>query len=837
MMRRGLFLLLAIIVYVPDTATAELDFAQQIQPIFREHCLKCHGPEKTQGGLRFDSASGALHVADSGQRAIVPGQPDESELLRRVGSQDPSEWMPPEGPRLTDEQLTTLRQWIKQGAVWPSDNADVAPLRREMVVTEADRQHWAYRPLSDVPLPAVRDASRVRTPIDCFVLARLEAQHLVPTAPADARRLVRRAYFDLIGLPPTPQQVLEFVGAARHDPQAAWESLIDQLLSSPHYGERWGRHWLDVARYADSNGQESDNDRPYAYAYRDFVIQAFNDDLPFDTFIRWQLAGDEYLPDEPQAVAATGFLTAGPNTLLDVPMEEEKIRNRYNELDDIISTLGTGLLGLTLGCARCHDHKFDAIPTRDYYGLMAAVHSGDRQEVWLGSRDEIASHEQALSAWESRLADAQRERERWLEALPPSQTGAPKAARNKPEKRSDGEIRASLDGSQQMEWDRLTQQIEGIRREKPAELRRALAFRDFGSEPKTTWLFERGDFYDRDQPIALGFVTVLTQQKLPAEYWQTALSVRSRTDSTFQRRALADWITDTQQGAGVLLARVFVNRVWQHHFGTGLVPTVDDFGRRGQPPSHPELLEWLTRQFVRSGWRVKPLHRLIMASYTFQQDITYSANNTRIDADNRLLWRRRPLRLEAEILRDSMLAVADQLNGQPYGPAFKPPIASEAFVARNLKDPYPKDVQDSAAVRRRSVYMFHKRVVPYPLLQAFDRPDAQCSSGRRDTTTVAPQALALLNDPFVRQQAHSFAARLMQQRANDQTAQVQLAYELALARAPGQPELQASLSFLAKRTADRTARDGSTETAAAGAAALADFCQVLLGLNEFIYVD
>ena len=592
--------------------------------------MRCHGETKRQGGLRFDTAAGAMRAGDSGEIAIVPGQPDESELIRRVSSDDDSQWMPPEGPRLTAAEIAMLRAWIAAGATWPDIAATDAPqpvtVPAEMTIAPVDRQHWAFLPLRAIAPPHVRDPSWIRTPVDRFILAQLEAHQLGPTRSADARRLVRRAYFDLIGLPPTPDQVNDFIANAAHDAPAAWQALIDQLLASPHYGERWGRHWLDVARYADSNGQESDDDRPYAYPYRDFVIQAFNDNLPYNTFVRWQLAGDEEAPDDPQAVAATGFLTAGPNTVLSVPMEEEKIRNRYNELDNTLSTIGTGLLGLTLGCARCHDHKFDPIPARDYYRLMAAVHSGDRREIWLGAPEVVAAYERDHTAWKA-----------------------------------------------------------GTLAQEPTAPPRALAFRDFDGQTKTTWLFHRGDFYDRNEPVSLGFLSVLTTDKSAEDYWQAARTGGTRTDSTYQRRALAEWITDTEHGAGALLARVFVNRVWRHHFGVGLINTVDDFGVRGERPSHPELLEWLATDFVQAGWNIKHLQRHILLSGTFQQDTTFDPQKAAVDPDNRLLWRRRPQRLEAEILRDAMLIVADQLNEQAFGPAFKPPISAEAIVCAKHK--------------------------------------------------------------------------------------------------------------------------------------------------------
>jgi hypothetical protein len=599
----------------------------------------------------------------------------------------------------------------------------------------------------------VQNAGRVRTPIDRFILEKLHAAGLQPATPAHDRELVRRMYFDVVGLPATPEDIQEFGAAARDDRQSAIEVLVDRLLGSPHYGERWGRHWLDVARYADSDGQESDADRPGAYHYRDFVIRALNDDLPYDQFVRWQLAGDEYEPQNPLAVAATGFLAAGTHAELgDNLMADEKLRERYNELDDVLSTIGTGLLGLTLGCARCHDHKYDAIPTRDYYRMMSAFHGGNRAEATLASTE------------------------------------------------------------------------------------KALVWRDVGPDPRPTWLFRRADYYDREHPVGLGFVSILTRDQTPENYWNRARANRATNASTYQRRALAEWMTDLEQGAGALVARVIVNRVWQHHFGKALVATVGDFGVRSESPTHPELLEWLAHDFVQHGWRLKRLHRLILTSAVYQQASTGVAVAA-IDPDNRLLWKMNPQRLEGEILRDSMLAVSGTLNRDTFGPAFKPPIAAEAMLARNLKDPYPAKVEDSPAVRRRSVYMFHKRVVPYPLLQAFDKPDAQQSCGRRDSTTVAPQGLALLNDEFVRTLSLDFADRLLKEAGSERAHWIDRGFQLVLGRSPRETEQSAALAFLEVQIKERQNRDQQVPAEEVRRRALADLCQALFSLNEFLYID
>ena len=739
---------------LPPAIERKVDFVKDVQPILRQRCFECHAQGNEEGGLNLGIKLRAMAGGKSGP-VILSGNSQGSPLIHMVAAIRKADVMPPEGPALSPAQIGILRAWIDQGVEWPT-GADVLDPRAEQA-----RLHWSFQPLNPVQVPAVGHEEWGRTPIDRFILAAQQAAQLQPAAAASARTLIRRTTFDVIGLPPTPEQVQSFCEHANVDFSAAQQSLIDRLLESPHYGERWGRHWLDVARYADSDGQETDRDRPLAYRYRDFVIRALNDDLPFNQFVRWQLAGNEYEPDNVDAVAATGFLTAGPFAGLgDNLLEDERLRNRYNELDDIVSTIGTGMLGLTLGCVRCHDHKYDAIPARDYYSLLSALQSGDRAEVALSGSNE-----------------------------------------------------------------------------------KVFAFRDSGPDPKPAWLFRRGNFYDRELSVQLGFVTALTRDKTPADYWNQARASGVGKVTTFQRRALAEWITDAQHGAGALVARVIVNRVWQHHFGEALVRTVGDFGVRSERPSHPELLEWLAHDLVEHGWRLKRLHRMILTSSVYQQSNAprqpaegLAAVSTP-DPDNRLLWKMRPQRLQAEILRDAMLAVSGTLNLQTYGPGFKPPISPEAMVARNTKDPYPDKIGDSASVRRRSVYMFHKRVVPYPLLQAFDKPDAQQSCNRRDPTTVAPQALALLNDEFVRTVALDFADRLIKETEGNPGQWIDRGFVLAIGRSASESERTAALQFVQGQIKERQSRSSQVAEGEIHRRALADLCQALFSLNEFLYVD
>jgi hypothetical protein len=852
--------ILAVSMLLAATSFGEdFDFATQIAPLFKQ-CVKCHGDTKQKGGLRFDTSAGAFQKGDSGLAAIVPGDADQSELIRRLTTSDTAERMPPEGESLGGQEIALLRRWINSGASWPKDNQRSE--KAELRVTAEDRQHWSFRPLGSPSIPHLESAAD--SEVDAFVIQRLEQAGLKLSERAPARTLARRIYFDLIGLPPSPTQVEEFEAASMANPKAAVASLVDRLLDSRHYGERWGRHWLDIARYADSNGQEGDQDRPFAYQYRDFVINALNEDVPFDKFVQWQLAGDELDPNNPLAVAATGFLVAGPHTVLNVPMEEEKTRNRYNELDDMVSTIGSAMLGLTLACARCHDHKYDPIPTRDYYRMLSAVHTGDRADAYLGAQSQVAAYVEKGEQWKKQHDEVENRLNDWLKqqrvpfesALRESKIAELKISdddkaalrerldsaqgRRLAKKHAkaleilESDIEPLLKAEQRRELSELQEQLAVINKSEPPAPEQALSFRESVSQPKPTWLFHRADFYDRSEPVELGFLSVLTSSKGPAEYWQEARHAAARPDSTYQRAAIARWITDVDQGAGALLARVIVNRVWQHHFGAGLVRTPNDFGLQGEAPSHPELLEGLARDLVNSGWQLKRLHRQIVLSSTYLQDSHYSPAKAAVDPENRLLWRKSPRRLEAEIVRDAMLTTAGTINLSPFGPGFKPAIAAEAMVARNLKTPYRADSDSST--HRRSVYMFHKRVVPYPLLQLFDRPDALQSCGRRDNTTVAPQALALLNDQFVRDRAVEFAQRLEKQTGELEKI-IPLAFQLAFSRSATTDEFNASLAFLNDRQKERQRREANASATNARQHALADFCQSLFGLNEFIYVD
>ncbi len=697
----------------------------------------------------------------------------------------------------------------------------------EMTVTEADRSRWAFRPLAEVSVP---DSGN---PIDALLLEK------GTPAPREASRRtqIRRLHLDLLGLPPTPEEVEAFERDTAPD---AYERLVDRLLASRHYGERWARHWLDVARYADSDGYEGDRDRNEAWPYRDWVIRALNDDLPFNIFVQWQIAGDEIVPGNPDAVMATGFLAAGPSQeTTPADTEENKLKIRYDELDDMVSTTASAFLGLTLGCARCHDHKFDPLPTRDYYRMAAVFSTSERRVASLSKpRRELDlwKEQQRAAHRESRMTELNLTEDQKFWLRQPEHFFVPIQLKLYKEfgerlKVDDAGLRAWLPESQLQVWDSLERAAS-----KPAMASgltgKSLIVMDHQAAPEPQYLLARGGVLNRKEPVSAGFIQVASRGKAPEAYRdEVALHDPltspqlaavddggfTRPPTTYQRKALAAWLTDVDHGAGPLVARVIVNRVWQHHFGEGLVRTSNDFGSQGEAPTQPRLLEWLAGELVRGGWKLKPLHRQIVLSASYRAAATPSANSVR-----------HPFRLESDALRDSMLAVSGQLNRKMFGPPFRPIIPKEAMATRS-KDEYPANLQDGPELWRRSVYAFSKRSVPNPLLEVFDSPDSSSSCGRRNVTTVPTQALTLLNNEQVRKSAVQFAQRVITDAGLNPEAQIERAYRLALARTPTADERVRALQFLA------AASDSRGD--ALPVEGLTDLCHVLFTLNEFIYVD
>ena len=775
-----------------------VDFNREIRPLLSDRCFSCHGPDAgpRQAELRFDLEEAAK------QHAIVAGDPANSPLIARITAEDPDDRMPPAstGKTLNAKQIETIRRWIAQGAKY--------------------EPHWAFKRLAKVEPPTVKSNAWVKNPIDAFVLAKLEKRGIEPAPEANRTVLARRLALGLTGLPPTPEWIDAF--AADTSP-SAYESRVEEMLSSKHYGEKWARHWLDVVRYADSEGYENDLEKPLLYRYRDWVIKAFNEDLPFDQFVRFQVAGDEFEPDSPDALAATGFMSAGPRV---VPHATDTAPNKeryfYDELDDMINTLGQGFLGLTVGCARCHDHKFDPIPAKEYYRLAAVFGTIERREaplsqekrdleLWLETkREELriekmnqvrvpsydrvlllglrrrdnSSQETAYAEWESRLEFSDEEFQEWL-----GDRGRAELARLKARAEDEPEDRG---------WIALDKQGTPVRRH----------------------YLLRGDVNKKLESVSFGFLSAAGGGKPPEAYHDEIVRTAPHMSrSTYQRRALAEWLVDVELGAGALTARVIVNRLWQQHFGDGIVRTPNDFGMQGDHPTHPELLEWLAGELIRNDWRLEPIQRLILQSATYRMSVDVDPAKYALDPENSLLWHRRPVRLDSEILRDAMLAVAGSLNPEMYGPGVRPVIPPEA-IATKAKDRWPSGLEDGPDQWRRTVYLFRKRSVRIPLMDVFDSPDENQTCGRRVLTTVPTQALALLNDEQVRRQAGLFAARIEKDAPDSREAQIDRAYRLALGRVPYKSECDAVGKFLDA--------EGNS---------LVDLCHTLLTLNEFIYVE
>lgn len=834
-----------------SSGVGEALFQERILPLFEQHCLDCHGGTKIRGGFDLSTRSAFLSGGDSGA-AVVAGDSAASLLFRMVSHQsDP--YMPYKKDRLSDEEIGALREWIDLGAPWPESPRDAAPETaaapdpKELQVTDADRDFWSFRPLSNPSPPPVANPGWLRNPIDSFILAGLEKEGLSPNAEAPKRKLIRRAYFDLIGLPPTPDEVEAFLA---DDSPEAYERLLDRLLDSPHFGERWGRHWLDLARYADSGGYEFDVERPTAYHYRDAVIEAFNRDLPYDVFLKHQLAGDEYEPGNPLALALTGFCTSGPTI-----SNQETEKNRYDELDDILGTASSAMLGLTLACARCHDHKYDPIPTRDYYSLLSVFTTSQRKDVFLTDLADSIRSTSLENEWRPKLDSARNNRDALLKphrdqireekiaALPISATEQellriPENNENAEQRRlialfkdairpKESEIDERLTEAERKESDALAEEIrmwEGRLAELPPK---GLTLTDKQGEPVESYLLHRGEPKEKRGTIEPGFLTVLEDGQSSWERY-----ARPMEKTTGRRTALAEWIVDVEHGAGRLAARVIVNRLWQRCFGEGIVRTPSDFGIQGDPPTHPELLDWLAGRLVEEGWSLKATLKIILTSAAYRQDSHYDPSKAKIDPENRLVWRRRPLRLESEIIRDSMLTVAGNLNRTMRGPGVHPRLHPD-LIATGSTPKWPMVEEDGPDTWRRSVYIFIRRSVLMPMLMVFDGVDAAQSCARRPTTVIPLQALELLNDRFSRQQAEALADRIALEAGGDPSSKIEAAFSLTLSRPPGAAEIETARSFIERQREAYESVQGSSPDSAAWI----DFCQALLNLNEFIYVD
>ncbi|HVX13523.1 MAG TPA: DUF1553 domain-containing protein [Pirellulales bacterium] len=926
-------------------ASGGVDFGRDIQPILAKRCFACHGPDKGEGGLRLNRRETAVAELDSGTHGIVPGNPDESELIRRITSEEEGERMPPEGKPLAADQVDLIRRWIADGAKW--------------------EEHWAFQPVVRPVVPDVKDRDWGRNPIDAFLLNRLEQNRLSPAAPAPNVALARRAYYDLTGLPPTPAEVEAFVQDTSPD---SYERLVDRLLASPRYGERWARHWLDAVRYAETNSFERDGAKPHAWRYRDYVIRSFNDDKPYDQFVREQLAGDEMTPVTPERLIATGFYRLG--LWDDEPAD--RLQAQFDTLDDLVTTTGQVFLGLTVNCARCHDHKIDPIPQHDYYSLLAFFR-GIRPMTTTGPNierplftsdadrlayeDRVRDNEKRRNELQARVTGLENEfaaayrkasdatlaandiddleyrfyRDHW-ERLPDFDNIKPETVGTIADGRfdiglatresdfgfvftgflkvpADGEYtlivdsddgsRLTVAGRQVITYDgihsvgqpqratvALKQGLVPIRldyfqavggrglrvawsgpgfaqRSLSAEGQRPAADGNLGELLRSHGRAVMGDGWYADyrrlfhqlerlrrEPVQADYALCVTEDRNPPETFvlsrgnahvpgakvepgflaaigggtATIPSPSPEQQTAGRRSVLADWIASSDNR---LTARVMVNRIWQQHFGRGIVGSPNNYGYLGDRPTHPELLDWLAAEFMAGGWRIKSLHRTIMLSSAYRMSSQGNAAGLEKDPHNGLFWRFNLRRLSAEEVRDSLRAVSGELNSRMYGPSYYPKLSDEVMATQSAPgNGWGKSPPEEQA--RRSIYIHVKRSLITPLLADFDFPDTDASCEARFVTTQPAQALGMLNGDFLHEQARDFAERLRREAGDDRTAQVRLALRLALSREADEASVARGVALI-----DQLERDHGLDARQS----LDYYALVVFNLNEFVYVD
>ncbi len=785
-------------------------YESKIRPLLIEQCYSCHSAKalskkKLKANLLVDSLSAMLTGGDLGP-ALVPGKPDESLLIKAVRYTDSDLKMPPK-TKLSEAQISLLEQWVKMGAPAPKESGAGTAIPQATIDLEQGRRHWSIQSLLDVTPPAVSDEAWVKSPVDRFILAKLQVTKLSGATMADKATLIRRATFDLTGLPPTAQEIEAFIKDESPD---AFAKVVDRLLASERYGERWGRHWLDVVRYADSNGLDENVAHGNAWRYRDYVIAAFNEDKPFDQFVMEQIAGDLMEKKEPAiagsgsisevaakpraALTATGFLALGPKVLAEV----DKMKMEMDIIDEQLDTLGRAFLGQTFGCARCHDHKFDPISAADYYAMAGIFKSTTTMEdfttiaKWWENPIPTEAELVAKTAHDEKVAAMKRQVAAAIESANAAlllRLGEAAKLPEKPETHYDEAEKAAIK--------KLRDELAALEKEAP-EISHAMGV----TEGKPTDLA----IHLRGSHMTLGTVV---PRRFPLVFGESRKAINPKQSG---RLELARWIASKDHP---LTARVMVNRVWRWHFGAGLVRTPDNFGKLGEPPTHPQLLDWLAMRFIEDGWSVKQLHRRIMLSSTYQMSSDHREDAVRIDPENRLYSRAPVRRLEAEAIRDAMLFVSGRLDMNMGGPAITHVKNREFLFDHTSKDGTKYDSL------RRSVYLPVIRNHLYDFFELFDFPDSAVSQGDRPTTTVATQALLAMNSPLVWESAAKLAVEL--EAGGDRG--LAAVYGKVLGRAPVQREVARFEAFMAGLS------DGDARRAA-----MTMFCQALLASNEFLYV-
>ncbi len=776
-----------------------VDFGRDIRPILAKRCFSCHGPDASEGGLQLHDRASAVSELDSGEPGIVPGKPEQSELLRRISTDDEAERMPPEGKPLSESRIALIRRWISEGAAW--------------------EKHWAFRPPEAAAPPANSASDKDLHPIDAFIRAKLEQNGLQPAPRARKAVLLRRAYYDLTGLPPTPEEVAAFLD---DDAPNAFEKVVDRLLESKRYGERWARHWLDLVRYADTNSFERDGNKPNAWRYRDYVIRSFNDDKPYDRFLIEQLAGDE-LPDATaETIIATGYYRLG--LWDDEPVDP--VKARYDELDDVLTTTSQAMLGLTINCARCHDHKIDPIPQADYYSLLAFFEGvpsyGIRSDQTSFNQTDISPPEVA-----TQHAEMDRQKRELQDKMRPIEQAGISKMSAEDQRKSEGRGRAKLlkeklreylDDGAWDEYSRLKTKLEELKAVRLPPRESALSVTRCNPRPPQSHVFMRGNPHVKGDAVTPRFPDIFGSPvpEIPVAAANAKTSGR--------RTILAKWIASPEN---LLSARVMANRIWQQHFGRGIVRSANNFGLLGDAPTHPRLLDWLAAEFVRGGWSLKKLHKRIMLSDTYQMSSRGDARGLERDPRNDLFWRFNMRRLSAEELRDSILMVNGRLNLKMYGPGFYPLISKEVLAGQSRPGHgWGKSSPEERA--RRSIYIHVKRSLITPLLASFDFPDTDSSCEARFSTTQPTQALGMLNGEFINRQAAVFAKRLREECGDGVRSQVERGLTLALSRPVEADQVELGLKLIAKL------RD---EHGLSAEKSLDYFCLYVLNLNEFVFVD
>jgi hypothetical protein len=808
----------------PVSPEAARLFEDEIRPLLAERCFRCHGPElgQVEGGFRMAGRAGFLAGGNHGP-ALVPGDPSASRLITAVHYQDRYLRMPPDG-KLGDQDIARLEQWIALGAPWPNYDGPALERGQQGLDVEAGRSWWAFRPVTRPAVPALQDESAAAGPIDAFVLAPLEAQRLAPNPIADDRTLIRRLYLDVLGVPPTYEEVERYASDVRPE---RWEELVDSVLARPEYGERLARRWFDLVRYAQTNGYERDTEKPLAWRYRDWVIRAFAEDLPYDRFLMLQLAGDE-LPDSgDDSLVATGFYRVGPWD--DEPDDAQQAE--FDELDDVVRAISEGMLGVTLGCARCHDHKFDPFPQEDYYSLLAFLRGVRRFETPEHSLDSAVlrpldptaadlerwrrDQRAALQEVEAQVASIEAGVKRaYVEAHLDEQPAHVIDAYRTPEgRRSRAQVAsvrsmlaklppferlaAEMSLAERREYLLLQQRKGVLETSYPGDLDWYLAVSESGPEPVPTYLLERGRASTPGAVVPPRFVRVLC----PSDGEAVPEAPTPSGESSGLRTELAEWIASPQNP---LTARVIANRIWAALFGSGIVPTPNDFGRAGLPPTHPDLLDWLASALVDADWSLKALHREILLSAAYRRT-SDTDNQLALDLDpaNGWLWRQNLRRLEAEAVRDSLLSAAGALvSGAPEQPeaqrGFFAPLSREALGGMS-RPGCGWGRSPASEQARRTVYGFAKRGIQVPLLEAFDLSNPNLPVGARPTTTTAAQALILLNNDFVNEQAAALARRVRDEAGDGLDLQVERAFQRVLARDPDAEEARICADYLLRQ--------------------------------------